>query len=328
MRNQPQNHTEKLGSRHGGQERTLGMITTRDRQLMNRWWRQTSTAGVGKAMAQMSASGSVIRAHWWVTRCISMGDRHRLVRTKRTTCGVCIIALCFRVLRSIAFACLYLSILDSNFLSISLADTFQISSPPIKAISGKDAGTPPVANAYLFSSLTGNGDGELYLYGGLFPDKPFVRPSENSVWKYSIKDNSWSEIKQAGFKISDDTEQKYIDRAAEGAGISIPERGLGFYFGGHLDGYTTRGWEQSIPRVYLKSLLELRFPGGTNGDVGEGQVGFRNVSEGSGLDKVGVPERADGVLLFVPWGKEGLLVGIGGGRNDTFVRSPSIVDCK
>ncbi|KAF8473882.1 hypothetical protein BDZ91DRAFT_774805 [Kalaharituber pfeilii] len=214
---------------------------------------------------------------------------------------------------------------NSNFLSLSLENSFEVGRPPVKSISQKSAGPPPVANGYLFTSLTGSGGPKLYLYGGLFSDKPHVRPSENSVWVYDMRGSSWSGINKNNFVISDDTEQKYIDRAAEGAGVSIPERGLGFYFGGHLDGYTTRGWSQDIPRVYLKSMVELRFPGGTEGKIDEGYVGFRNVSEGGGLDKAGVPERADGVLLFVPWGKEGLLVGIGGGRNETFTQL-NIVD--
>lgn len=168
--------------------------------------------------------------------------------------------------------------------------------------------------------MTGSGEGDLYIYGGLFSDQPPVRPTENTIWRYTISGNFWSVINADSFVITDDSEQKYIDRSAEGAGVYIPGRGLGFYFGGHLDGYTTRDWDHSIPRVYLKSLLELRFPGGTQEDIKDGYVGFRNVSAGSGLDKAGVPERADGILAFIPWGKEGLLVGIGGGRNETFVR--------
>lgn len=76
-----------------------------------------------------------------------------------------------------------------------------------------------------------------------------------------------------------------------------------------MDGYTTEGWSQDVKRVYLKSMVEF--------DMGSGM--WRNVSEGSGLDRAGVPERADGVLVYAPLGREGILVGIGGGREKDFV---------
>lgn len=91
--------------------------------------------------------------------------------------------------------------------------------------------------------------------------------------------------------VAADSGSSEIQRAAEGAGVSVPGRSLGFYFGGHLDGYTTEGWSQNVPRVYLKSLLEFDL---------DTKV-FRNVTK-SGLEKAGVPERADGVLVFVSWG--------------------------
>lgn len=94
----------------------------------------------------------------------------------------------------------------------------------------------------------------------------------------------------ASTSVASDSGSSTIQRAAEGAGLSVPGRSLGFYFGGHLDGYTVEGWSQSTPRVYLKSLLEF--------DLEKKQ--FRNVTA-HGLEKAGVPERADGVLVFVSW---------------------------
>lgn len=55
-----------------------------------------------------------------------------------------------------------------------------------------------------------------------------------------------------------------------------------------MDAYTTEGWSVQTTRVYLKSLLEF--------DMGKNQ--FLNVTE-NGLQGAGVPERADGVLVFV-----------------------------
>jgi hypothetical protein len=117
-----------------------------------------------------------------------------------------------------------------------------------------------------------------------------------------------------------------VQRAAEGAGITVPSLGRGFYFGGHLDGYTVPGWSQSIPRLYLTSLLEFTFPGYGNKAVNDGAVAgssglFRNITEGGVQDSAGFPERADGTLVYVPgYGEEGILIGLAGGDNATFTQ--------
>jgi hypothetical protein len=95
-----------------------------------------------------------------------------------------------------------------------------------------------------------------------------------------------------------------------------------------LDDLTTEGWSNQIPRIYLKSLLEFTFPGYTNKQVdslkdgktaGEGGV-YRNVTEGGLQDTAGFPERADGVLLYIPgFAEEGILLGLTGGVNESFV---------
>lgn len=106
----------------------------------------------------------------------------------------------------------------------------------------------------------------------------------------------------------------------------MPGLGRGFYFGGHLDGYTTPGWSQSIPRVYLRGLLEYTFPGYSNAAVdGESVAGpsgiYRNITEGGTQDSAGFPERADGLLVYVPgYGKSGIVLGLAGGTNATFTQ--------
>lgn len=124
-----------------------------------------------------------------------------------------------------------------------------------------------------------------------------------------------------------------MQRSAEGAGINVPDLGRGWYFGGHLDGYTTKGWSQSIPRVYLKSMIEYTFPGHTNNgvkintdDKRAGPEGvWRNITEGGLQDSAGFTERADGVLVYIPgFGKEGIILGLAGGTNATFVGDPII----
>lgn len=174
------------------------------------------------------------------------------------------------------------------------------------------------------------------MYGGLFSDKPFVEPGPSSLWEYEIRDQRWTEFptpKTLKGKHSDAGDVP-VQRSAEGAGISVPELGLSWYFGGHLDLSTTPGWSNQIERVYLKSLLEFTHPGYVNDAVdalrttgaGEGG-GFRNITEGGLQGDAAFTERADGVLVFVPgWGEKGVLIGLGGGTADTFSESLSTLD--
>ncbi|KAF8538422.1 hypothetical protein BDD12DRAFT_741343 [Trichophaea hybrida] len=188
---------------------------------------------------------------------------------------------------------------NNNFLTLSVSEDWSTSSPKLTGLPIPN-GPPPVANGYLWH----NND-KLFLYGGLFSDvNPVTAPPAFALWEYNIASGNWNKDDTS---VSSDSGSSEIQRAAEGAGVSVPGRSLGFYFGGHLDGYTTQGWSQSIPRVYLKSLLEF--------DMDKKQ--FRNITK-NGLEKAGVPERADGVLVFVPWGNEGILLAIGGGTNETF----------
>lgn len=174
---------------------------------------------------------------------------------------------------------------DNHLVEITLDKDWSTGTPNIKGLpqpAMPPNGPPPVANGYLWN------DGKtIYQYGGIFSDKPPAEPSEFSLWAYDTESGKWSDI-TSETKVSEDSDTKEIGRVGEGAGATVPGRGLGFYFGGHLDGYTTKGWSQSTPRVYLKSLLEFDMNTKT----------FRNVTR-DGLEKSGVPERADGVLAFV-----------------------------
>ena len=115
--------------------------------------------------------------------------------------------------------------------------------------------------------------------------------------------------------------------------MTVPSIGRGYYFGGHLDAYTTAGWSQSIARVYLTSLLEFTFPGYTNPSVpsiastpaGPNGV-YRNITQGGLQGTASFPERADGVLIYIPgFGKSGIILGLAGGTNATFTQM-NIID--
>ncbi|KAF3173368.1 hypothetical protein TWF225_009821 [Orbilia oligospora] len=183
---------------------------------------------------------------------------------------------------------------NNDFLSLSLSKDFNIASTPLTGLP-KPNGPPAVALGYLWHDYS-----SLYLYGGQYSDTPPVEPDPFELWKYSIKESKWST------DASTTNTQPKIERAAEGAGVTIPNRDnpRGYYFGGHLDGYTTNGWSQSTPRLYLTSMIEYDMSSST---------WTNHTEEGASF-----PERADGVVVYIPWGGDGILLALGGGDNVTF----------
>ncbi|KAB5572591.1 hypothetical protein GE09DRAFT_1269550 [Coniochaeta sp. 2T2.1] len=220
---------------------------------------------------------------------------------------------------------------DNNFLAVDLSKSWDVSSPAISAFP-LPSGPPAVANGYLWNDYN-----SLYLYGGIFADNPYVDPAPISTWQYDIKSQKWIEHPNpktsAGIKATEAGIP--VQRAGEGAGISIPELGVSYYFGGHLDWATTPGWPKWTDRVYIKSLLEFTHPGYTNdavaslaGGSGAGSDGvYRNITEGGLQVSDAFSERADGALVFVPgWGEKGILIGLAGGTNETFISDLSTLD--
>lgn len=214
---------------------------------------------------------------------------------------------------------------NNDFLTIDLTKSWQISSPAFTGLP-RPSGPPETAMGYLWSSHD-----SLFLYGGQFSDTPKKAPTAFSTWEYKIGSKTWVEHKDpktvAGTHATNAGQS--VQRSAEGAGFGVSVLGRGWYFGGHLDDFTTEGWSNQVPRVYLKSLLEFTFPGNSNNAVeslkdgktaGDGGA-YRNITEGGLQDKAGFAERADGLLLYIPgFADEGLLIGLAGGTNDTFTQ--------
>jgi hypothetical protein len=225
-----------------------------------------------------------------------------------------------------------LSIVDNDFLTLDLTTSWSISNPSISPLP-QPSGPPAVAQGYLWNSFT-----SLFLYGGLFSDTPPVSPVPYSTWEYSLTLNSWIEHANPTTTAGNNSDPggAPVQRSAEGAGLSVPELGLSWYFGGHEDAFTTAGWSIQVARIYLKSLLEFTHPGYTNNGVqglgsgiGAGSDGaYRNITQGGIQSEAGFTERADGVLVYVPgWGTSGILLGLAGGTNITFVRATYLVIC-
>ncbi|KAL7771012.1 hypothetical protein CFE70_000952 [Pyrenophora teres f. teres 0-1] len=211
---------------------------------------------------------------------------------------------------------------NNDFLTLDLTQSWQVSSPALTGLP-KPAGPPAVSLGQLWASYD-----SLWLYGGQFSDSPIVEPAINSIWEYNIGKKQWVEHADpktsAGQKAED--EGQSVQRVAEGAGLTVSTLGRGFYFAGHLDFLTTKGWSNQIARVYLKSLLEFTFPGHSNNAVNSLQNGktagpdgaFRNITYGGLQNTASFPERADSSLVYVPgFGDEGLLIGVTGTQMNT-----------
>lgn len=213
----------------------------------------------------------------------------------------------------------------NNFLSLDLTKAWDRSSPALTGLP-QPSGPPAVALGALWNSYEA-----LWLYGGMFSDNPATSPLPMSTWKYDLKGKSWEQFEnpQTSAGNFSDGGGLPVQRSAEGAALSVPEIGRAYYFGGHLDLYTTAGWSYLTARVYLKSFLEFTFPGYANtgvqslgSDRGAPLEGiYRNITEGGIQDSAGFTKRADGALVYVPgWGSEGIIIGLAGGTNETFVR--------
>ena len=211
----------------------------------------------------------------------------------------------------------------NDFLSMDVTKDFDISNPPVKGLP-QPSGAPAVSNGYIWNSYD-----SLYLYGGAFSDKPRAYPDDYSLWVYNLKSSSWTEKRNPTTSAGNNSDggNQPVQRSGEGAGISVPELGRGYYFAGHLDAYTTKDWSLPVPRVYLKSLLEYTFPGYPNSGVeslgGGKKAGddgvWRNITQGGLQDTNRFRNRADSALVYVPgFGAQGLLLSLGGGTNASF----------
>ena len=215
----------------------------------------------------------------------------------------------------------------NDFFTMDVTKDFQISNPSLKGLP-QPSGPPDVANGFLWQSYD-----TLYLYGGLVSDHPREYPQPYALWAYDIASSQWTEHsnpKTSSGNNSDPGNQP-VQQAAEGAGVSIPELGRGYYFAGHLDAFTTSGWDWTIPRVYLKSMIEYTFPGSTNNAVqslsGGQKAGsdgvWRNITQGGIQDTNTFTSRADSAMVHVPgFGDQGILLSLGGGTNQSFVSAP------
>ncbi|KAH7490586.1 Uncharacterized protein HZ326_0644 [Fusarium oxysporum f. sp. albedinis] len=127
---------------------------------------------------------------------------------------------------------------------------------------------------------------KIYLFGGEFNG---VTPWDFDLYAYDIINDEWDNM---GVSRTDD-----VVGLSYGAGLSIPDRGEAYYYGGWMNNATDANWGDApqIPTSYL-----LRYEMDTN-----------NWSNDTGPDDIG---RAEGVMVHIPAGDGGMLVYFGGIR--------------
>lgn len=109
-----------------------------------------------------------------------------------------------------------------------------------------------------------------YLFGGEHYQQP---PSPYyTLWSFDVLNNQW---------VSSDA-PSYIKSVSYGAGVSVSERGEGYYYGGWLSNNSVPDW--SGPPVPTTGLIKYSMDTNT-------------WSNGTGPDSV---KRAEGAMVFIP----------------------------
>lgn len=127
----------------------------------------------------------------------------------------------------------------------------------------------------------------LYQFGGEFADTS--PPPLQGLHAYDLLSDTWDH-----FTLSDKERAASIRRTSYGAGVSIPERGEGYWYGGWLSNSSEEGWEG--PRAATSYMIKY-------------EMDTNRWTNTSGPDSVG---RAEGAIVYIPAGDAGLLVYMGG----------------
>ncbi|KAE8165226.1 hypothetical protein BDV40DRAFT_80463 [Aspergillus tamarii] len=124
----------------------------------------------------------------------------------------------------------------------------------------------------------------IYLYGGQYDQGT---PGNFSLWSYDALYNTWQTVDA-------DTTQANIQRASYGAGVTIQDRAVAFYYGGWLSNSSVSNWGSKSPKA-LSTMLQYDM--------------LQNTwTNSSGPDTIG---RAEGSMVYIP-ASDGMLVYIGG----------------
>lgn len=166
--------------------------------------------------------------------------------------------------------------------------------PQLYANLSKNATVPTVNGGILWDDAVNK---KFYLFGGEYYQVP---PNELVLYSYDILNNYW-EILSVG------SPSQNIQAVSYGAGVSIPERGEAYYYGGWLSNNSVPGW--TGPRAATGGLIKWT-------------MDSNQWSNNTGPDSV---KRAEGVMVYLPISDAGMLIYFGGVQdlgNGTMVGQP------
>ncbi|KAK4224471.1 hypothetical protein QBC38DRAFT_16208 [Podospora fimiseda] len=159
----------------------------------------------------------------------------------------------------------------------------------------KNATVPSVNGGILWEDSVNK---RLYLYGG---ESYQFSPTSFLLWAYDILKNQWDSF-------GPPTGRSAIVPTSYGAGVSVPDRGEAYYYGGLLNNQSVAGW--SGPPQASNRMIKYDMDSNSWSDL-------------TGPDDV---KRAEGEMVYIPVGDAGMLVYFGGSRdlwgNGTFVPQP------
>jgi len=153
--------------------------------------------------------------------------------------------------------------------------------PQLYANLTKNSSIPSVNGGALWADDVNK---RLYLFGGEYHQQP--PPPVFTLWSFDVLGNEW-----VSFGTPAETG---INGVSYGAGISVPERGEAYYYGGWMSGNSVPGWDG--PAVATSRLVKYSMDTNVWANI-------------TGPDNV---RRAEGVMLFLPIGDGGMLVYFGG----------------
>ncbi|KAK3986988.1 hypothetical protein QBC44DRAFT_296029 [Cladorrhinum sp. PSN332] len=167
--------------------------------------------------------------------------------------------------------------------------------PTLYANLSKNATVPSVNGGILWEDSVNK---RLYLYGG---ESYLTAPTSFLLWAYDILKNQWDSF-------GPPTGTSAIIPTSYGAGVSVPDRGEAYYYGGLLNNQSVPGW--SGPPQASNRMIKYDMDSNAWSNL-------------TGPDDV---KRAEGEMVYLPVGDAGMLVYFGGSRdlwgNGTFVPQP------
>lgn len=186
--------------------------------------------------------------------------------------------------------------LDENLIFHDISTVASSGMPQIYSNLSKNHTIPSAHGGVLWPDPINK---RLYQFGGEFPTGT-TPPPLRGLHSYDILSNVWDYMSRP------DSDSTVVRRTSYGAGVAIPERGEGYWYGGWLSDASDDNWEGERTTMSYMVKYEMDRNRWTNT---------------SGPDDIG---RAEGAMVYIPAGDAGMLVYIGGvadeGRNGSGVK--------